>query len=69
MEALTNKLNTIKGKLVIEGISYDCEEFKNPDRPVNFRTIVFYRPGKDSLIIEFDTEKDVLQKLAEKVLK
>ncbi|HKR03318.1 MAG TPA: hypothetical protein VJY62_01675 [Bacteroidia bacterium] len=69
MEELIGKLNTIKGKLVIEGITYDYEEFRDPNRPHNFRTIVFYRPGKDSLIIEFDTEKDVLQKAAEKVLK
>jgi hypothetical protein len=69
MEELTGRLNIIKGKLVIDGMAYDYEEFKDPNRPHNFRTIVFYRPGKDSLIIEFDTEKDVLQKVAEKVLK
>jgi hypothetical protein len=69
MEVLSGKLNIKKGKLIINGIVYNYEEFKDPNRPHNFRTVVFDRPGKDSLIIEFDMGKDVLQEVAEKVLK
>src|SRR5205823_6583396 len=68
MEELSGKLKSIKGKLIINGIKYDYEEFTDPNRPHNFRTIVFYRAGKDSIIIEYDTERDVLQKIAERVL-
>jgi hypothetical protein len=68
MEELSGKLKSIKGKLIINGIKYDYEEFTDPNRPHHFRTIVFYRPGKDSIIIEYNTERDVLQKIAEKVL-
>jgi hypothetical protein len=68
MEQLTGKLQTTKGKLIINGEGYNYEEYKDPNRPHNFRTILFNRPNQDSIIFEFDTEKDVLQKVAEKVL-
>jgi hypothetical protein len=68
MEELSGKIKSIKGKLIINGIKYDYEEFTYPDRPYNLRTIVFYRPGKESIVVEYDTEKDVLQKIAQKVL-
>jgi|GEM_PF-3491649 len=69
MEELTGKLYRIKGRLVLDGISYDYEEFNDPNRPHNLRTIVFYRPGHDAVMLEFDAEKDVLQKVAERALK
>jgi hypothetical protein len=69
MEQLVGKLQASKGKLVLNGEEYNYEEYKDPNRPHNFRTLLIFRPGQDSLIIEFDTEKDVLQKVAEKALK
>ena len=69
MEELTGKQYRIKGKLILNGVAYDYEEYNDPNRPHNLRTVVFYRPDKDAVMVEYNTEKDALQKVAEQVLK
>jgi hypothetical protein len=68
MEELSGKLRATKGKLIINGQGYEYEEYRDPNRPHNFRTILINRHKEDSIIFEFDAEKDVLQKVAEKML-
>ena len=69
METEKGKVRIFKGKLVVGDEEIVYEEYKDTTKPVNYRTIIFYPEGKNSIVVDFDTNHDVLQKVAENVLR
>jgi hypothetical protein len=68
MEQLAGHQRMVVGTVAVNGDRYEYESYIDPNRPHNFRTIVIYRPGKDSLIFEYDAEKEAFQNVVEKIL-
>lgn len=69
MEQLIGKLKIVNGIITVNNTEYSYEEYNDPNRPKNFRTVVLLRPGQDSLIFEYDSDKQDLDSAAKNILR
>ncbi len=58
MEEIVGKQRMHQGDLEINGVNYHFELYLDPNEPGNCRILALDRPGKDSVVVEYDSEKE-----------
>ncbi len=68
MEELVGKQRMHEGNFEMNGVNYSFELYLDPNEPGNCRILVLNRPGKDSVIAEYDSAKEDVHKVIERLI-
>lgn len=57
-----------EGNFELNGMNYHFELYLDPNEPGNCRILVLNRPGKDSVITEYDSEKENVHDIIKRLI-
>ena len=68
MEELVGKQRMHEGTFELEGLTYSFELYLDPNEPDQCQILVLHRPGKDSIITEFDSKKEDVHDVIKRII-